>query len=94
MVGVIAKPDKVDPFDGWYVPEPSGDFGGVCGLDPVARFEVFKPEGLHVGYVRSHVGSEVHQHFLAHCFVKTWGGAVVDNESAYGSGSAGEIFCG
>ena len=94
VVGVVGQTDVVHCADGRELAEAFGQTVGAGGLDAITGVERLESDGLHVGYVRRHVGAEVEEHLGAHATAKVGRGAVVSHESADGGGAAGEVFGG
>ena len=94
VVGVVGQTDVVHCADGGEFAEAFGQTEGAGGLDAITGVERLESDGLHVGYVRRHVGAEVEEHLGAHAAAKVGRGAVVGHESADGGGATGEVFGG
>ncbi len=92
VIGVVLKTEIVDPFYGGDRAEPAGQFKSVGRLYAVAGVESFKPDGLHVGNVRCHVGTEVEKHLLTYALGETVTCAIVDDEAAERGRSARDVF--
>ena len=94
VVGVVGQTDVVHGADGRELAEAFGQAEGAGGLDAITGVERLESDGLHVGYVRRHVGAEVEEHLGAHAAAKVGRGAIVSHESADGGGATGEVFGG
>ena len=92
MIGILGQSGIIHIANGGQMLQPSGQFQGVCSLNPIACIERFEPKRLQIGHLWRHVGTEIIKLFDANFVVKALHCAIINNESAQRRCATADIF--
>lgn len=77
MVRVILQPYIIYVPDIRLGTELFRNYGGIAGLYPVTCIQRLQSDGLHVGYMRGHISTQVEKHFRTHASAEFGTGPII-----------------